>query len=100
MKSLENLQNDMGYEIKLIIGQLNNKSFLEIARIDLSKIGHGPLSKLILFAKQKEISPEFKDWRFLNDVRGVHLGLDSKSSQSIILLKPNLAFSFKFAAIC
>jgi hypothetical protein len=76
-----NSLNDMGYEIKLIIGQLNDKSFLEIARIDISKIGHGPLSKLILFAKQKEISPEFKDWKFLNDVRGVHLGLDSKSSE-------------------
>ena len=81
MKSLENLSNDMGYEIKLIIGQLNNKSFLEIARIDLSKIGHGTLSKLILFSKGKEISPEFKDWRFLNGVKGSHLGLDSKSTE-------------------
>jgi hypothetical protein len=71
----------MGYEIKLIIGVLRDKSFLEVARVDLSKIGHGTLSKLILFSKGKEISPEFKDWRFLNSVRGEHLGLDLKSSE-------------------
>jgi len=71
----------MGYEIKLIIGKLGNRSFSEVVRVDLSKIGHGPLSKLILFAKRKEISPEFKDWKFLNDVKGVHLDLDSKSSE-------------------
>jgi len=71
----------MGYEIKLIIGVLRDKSFLEVARVDLSKIGGGTLSKLILFSKGKEISPEFKDWRFLNDVKGSHLGLDSKSTE-------------------
>jgi|694.fasta_scaffold21009_4 hypothetical protein len=71
----------MGYEIKLIIGVLRDKSFLEVARVDLSKIGIGTLSKLILFSKGKEISPEFKDWRFLNDVKGSHLGLDSKSTE-------------------
>jgi hypothetical protein len=71
----------MGYEIKLIVGVLRDKSFLEVARVDLSKIGNGTLSKLILFSKGKEISPEFKDWRFLDSVRGEHLGLDSKSSE-------------------
>jgi hypothetical protein len=71
----------MGYEIKLIVGILHDRDFLEVARVDLSKIGHGTLSKLILFSKGKEISPEFKDWRFLNSVRGEHLGLDPKSSE-------------------
>lgn len=71
----------MGYEIKLIVGILHDRDFLEVARVDLSKIGHGTLSKLIMFSKGKEISPEFKDWRFLNSVRGEHLGLDSRSSE-------------------
>ena len=70
----------MGYEIKLIIGKLSDKSFLEIVRVDLSKIGHGPLDKLISFAKDKTISPEFNDWKFLNDIKGSHLGLDPKSA--------------------
>lgn len=71
----------MGYEIKLIAGQITtDKSFLEIASVDLSKIGNGPLSKIISYAKGKE-TPDFNDWKFLKDVKGSHLGLDPLTSE-------------------
>jgi hypothetical protein len=71
----------MGYEIKLIAGDItSDKSFLEIASVDLSKIGNGPLSKIISYAKGKE-TPDFNDWKFLKDVKGSHLGLDPLTSE-------------------
>jgi hypothetical protein len=71
----------MGYEIKLIAGEItSDKSFLEIASMDLSKIGNGPLSKIISYAKGKE-TPDFNDWKFLKDVKGSHLGLDPLTSE-------------------
>jgi hypothetical protein len=71
----------MGYEIKLIVGEMSSsKSFLEIASVDLSKIGNGPLSKIIAYAKGKE-TPDFSDWKFLKDVKGSHLGLDPLTSE-------------------
>ena len=57
----------MGYEIKLHIGQISSvdqKTFLEIATVDLSKIGSGPLNHLIQFAKGKSAPVEFKDFKF------------------------------------
>jgi hypothetical protein len=71
----------MGYEINLIIGEIGSTdTFLEIARIDLVKIGDGPLSNLILYAKGKE-TPNFIDWKFLNDVKGEHLGISQTTSE-------------------
>ena len=71
----------MGYEIKLIAGEItSDKSFIEIASVDLSKIGNGPLSKIIAYAKGKE-TPDFNDWKFLKDVKGAHLGLDALTSE-------------------
>lgn len=71
----------MGYEIELIAGEIGTtKTFIEIARVDLSKIGNGPLSKLISYAKGKE-TPDFNDWRFLKDVKGSHLDLDPLTSE-------------------
>lgn len=71
----------MGYEIKLIIGIKKPDFFLEIARIDLSKIGGGPLHKLIKFAKGKSDHLDFEEFKFLNDVRGSHLGVSPEMSE-------------------
>lgn len=74
----------MGYEIKLHVGQISSvdqKTFLEIASVDLSKIGSGPLNHLIQFAKGKSVPVEFKDFKFLKDIKGNYLGVDSLSSE-------------------
>ena len=71
----------MGYEIKLIAGEIGaTKTFIEIASVDLSKIGNGPLSKLIAYSKGKE-TPDFSDWKFLKDVKGSHLDVDTSASE-------------------
>ena len=71
----------MGYEIQLIAGEIGSTDiFIEIARIDLAKIGNGPLRNLISYAKGKE-TPNFIDWKFLKDVKGDHLGIDPTSSE-------------------
>lgn len=71
----------MGYEINLIMGEIGGTdTFIEIARVDLAKIGNGPLHNLISYAKGKE-TPNFIDWKFLKDVKGNHLGVDSASSE-------------------
>ena len=73
----------MGYEIKLHVGEISSidqKTFLEIASVDLSKIGNGPLNHLIQFGKGKSVSVEFKDFKFLKDIKGKHLGVDPASS--------------------
>lgn len=73
----------MGYEIKLHIGEistLDNSTFLEIATVDLSKIGNGPLNNLIQFAKGKSIPVEFKDFKFLKNIKGKYLGADPSVS--------------------
>lgn len=77
----------MGYEIKLYVGETLGKpsgnetvSFLEIATLDLSKIGSGPLSHLIAFAKGKSVPVDFKDFKFLKDVKGDHLEVDASAA--------------------
>jgi hypothetical protein len=71
----------MGYEIQLIAGEIGSTdTFIEIARIDLAKIGNGPLHNLISYAKGKE-TPSFIDWKFLKDVKGNHLDADSATSE-------------------
>lgn len=71
----------MGYEIQLIAGEIGSTdTFIEIARVDLSKIGNGPLHNLIAYAKGKD-TPNFIDWKFLKDVKGSHLGVDPSSSE-------------------
>lgn len=72
----------MGYEIKLHIGELSHiGGFLEIATVELSKIGEGPLYHLIQFAKGKSIPIDFKDFKFLKNIKGNYLGLDPMSSE-------------------
>ena len=71
----------MGYEIQLIAGEIGSTdTFIEIARVDLSKIGNGPLHNLISYAKGKE-TPNFIDWKFLKDVKGNHLDVDPSASE-------------------
>jgi len=64
----------MGYEINLIVGQktsFSNNVFIEIVRIDLSKIGTGKLHDLIAYAKGKE--PDGINLDFLKGVKNKHL---------------------------
>jgi hypothetical protein len=71
----------MGYEIKLYIGEKRpGGPFIEIGQIDLSKIGEGPLGNLIGFAQGKGSSVEFKDFKFLRDIKGKHMGMDPMAS--------------------
>jgi hypothetical protein len=73
----------MGYEIKLHVGEISSvdqETFLEIACVDVSKIGTGPLNHLIQFAKGKSVPVEFKDFKFLKDIKGNHLDVDQASS--------------------
>jgi len=71
----------MGYEIKLIAGEkTDDKTFIEIISIDLSKIGVGPLSKLISFAQGKDKTPDFKDWRNFKSIMGKHLGVEGETA--------------------
>jgi hypothetical protein len=66
----------MGYEINLAIGQKKSFSdnvFIEIVRIDLSKIGTGKLNDLIAYAKGKDVSEV--DFDFLKGVKSKHLGI-------------------------
>jgi hypothetical protein len=64
----------MGYEIKLIIGQkvaFDNKVFIEIATVDMSKIGTGKLHDLISYAKGKDTDSINLD--FLKGIKSKHL---------------------------
>jgi hypothetical protein len=74
----------MGYEIKIHIGEISgygeNTIFLEVASLDLAKIGDGVLSKLISFAKGKNGSMDFNDFKFLKNIKGSHLGVDPTTS--------------------
>ena len=74
----------MGYEIKIHIGEISKHSediiFIEIASLDLSKVGEGVLEKLIKFSKGKSDTIDFSDFKFLRDVRGNHLGLSGDIS--------------------
>lgn len=71
----------MGYEIKLIVGEkIHASGFLEILSVDLSKIGDGPLSKIISFAQGKKTTPDFKDWRDFKSIMGKHVGVESETA--------------------
>jgi hypothetical protein len=71
----------MGYEIKLIAGEkTSDGTFLEILSVDLSKIGNGPLSKLISFAQGKTKTPDFQEWRDFKSIMGKHIGVEGETA--------------------
>ena len=70
----------MGYEIRLIIGKkvtFNDRGFMEIARVDLSKIGSGKLDDLIKYAQGKYSKDTNLD--FLKGIRSKHLGVPDET---------------------
>jgi hypothetical protein len=70
----------MGYEIKLIIGKkvtFDGKGFIEIARIDMSKIGTGKLSDLIGYAQGKNV--DVSNLNFLKGVKSKHLSVPEET---------------------
>lgn len=83
----------MGYEIRLHIGQsIHSDNFSEIARVDLSKIGSGPLSHIIAFGKGKSVPIEFSDFKFLRDIKGKHLGVDDPITSEFFDIGLNYEF--------
>jgi hypothetical protein len=79
----------MGYELELIMGFKESENFLEISRINLGKIGNGLLDKFVGFSKGKSDSLDFKEFRFLEDVRGSDLGIDNRIAKFF-----NLGFNY------
>lgn len=73
----------MGYEIKLIAGEKSSATpglFIEILSVDLSKIGEGPLSKLISFSKGKTKTPDFQEWRDFKSIMGKHIEVEGETA--------------------
>ena len=71
----------MAYEVKLIMAEKNNTNyFLEIARVDLSKIGNGYLHKIIAFSQGKIELPEFMKTKEFKKVQAGHLELPGDTS--------------------
>jgi hypothetical protein len=84
----------MGYEVRLIIGAKKSDYFLQIATVELAKIGDGLLSKFIQFAKGKSESLDFSEFKFLNDVRGNHLGVSTDIAELF-----DLGMDYEFVSI-